>query len=175
MNASSSLTRRSALKRLAAAGLAAPALRRLHAASPNETLRHASIGAAGMALSDIRSLTSSPHLRLVAVADVDANRTKQVRELFPEARVYQDWRKLLDEERDLDSVNVSTPDHMHAPITMTAMQHGLAVYTQKPLTRTVHEARALTRAASATTCRARSVFARSASPARRRSAGAAAR
>jgi len=143
MNASSSLTRRSALKRLAAAGLAAPALRRLHAASPNETLRHASIGAAGMALSDIRSLTSSPHLRLVAVADVDANRTKQVRELFPEARVYQDWRKLLDEERNLDSVNVSTPDHMHAPITMSALQLGLNAYTQKPLTRTIVEARRL--------------------------------
>src|SRR5262249_17390086 len=50
-------------------------------------------------------------------------------------------------EEHLDSVNVSTPDHMHAPITMRAMQRGLHVYTQKPLTQTIYEARQLTRVA----------------------------
>ena len=57
--------------------------------------------------------------------------------------VYQDWRELLDKEKSLDSVNVSTPDHMHAPITMRAIQRGLHVYTQKPLTQTIYEARQL--------------------------------
>src|SRR5262249_28722413 len=52
-----------------------------------------------------------------------------------------------DKERNLNSVNVSTPDHMHAAITMRAMQEGLHVYTQKPLTHTIHEARQLARAA----------------------------
>jgi predicted dehydrogenase len=141
----SRLTRRAALKRLAAAGLVGPFVLQEHAhAAPNETLLHASFGAAGMALEDIRALTASKHLRLVAVADVDLNRTAEVRRLFPKARVYQDWRQLLDKEKNLDSVNVSTPDHMHAPITMRALQRGLHVYTQKPLTQTVYEARQLT-------------------------------
>src|SRR5436190_23823089 len=110
-------------------------------------LNHASVGAAGMALSDIRSLSASKQLRLVAVADVDLNRTAEVRKQFPNVRVYQDWRELLDKEKDLHSVNVSTPDHMHAPITMSALQRGLHVYTQKPLTQTIYEARQLTKTA----------------------------
>src|SRR5581483_1558869 len=90
----------------------------------------------------------SPNLRLVAVADVDLNRTAEVRKLFPQARVYQDWRELLDKERDLQSANISTPDHMHAPITMRAMQQGLHVYTQKPLTQSIYEARQLAKVAA---------------------------
>jgi predicted dehydrogenase len=142
------MNRRRAVQRLAA-GFAAPFVFRAHAgAAPSETLNHASFGAAGMALSDLRSLTASRHVRLVAVADVDLNRTAEVRRLFPEARIYQDWRELLDRERDLQSANISTPDHMHAPITMRAMQKGLHVYTQKPLTQTIYEARQLTRVAA---------------------------
>jgi predicted dehydrogenase len=142
------LTRRAALKRFAA-GLAAPFVFRHHAgAAPSETLSHASFGANGMALSDIRSLTASRHLRLVAVAEVDLARAAEVRRLFPQARVYQDWRQLLDRERNLNSANVSTPDHMHAPITMRLLRRGVHVYTQKPLTQTVYEARQLTREAS---------------------------
>jgi predicted dehydrogenase len=109
---------------------------------------HASFGANGQALSDIRSLASSKHLRLVAVADVDLSRTMEVRKRFPEVKVYQDWRELLDKEKQLNSVNVSTPDHMHGSITMRAMQQGLNVYTQKPLTQTIHEARQLMRVAA---------------------------
>lgn len=140
------VTRRAALKRFAAAGLVAPFAVRAHAA-PSETLRHASFGSSGMALSDLRSLAASPHFKLVAVADVDLRKVAQVEGLFPGVKVYQDWRELLDKEKDLDSVNVSTPDHMHAPITMRAMQRGLHVYTQKPLTQTIYEARQVTRVA----------------------------
>jgi predicted dehydrogenase len=143
----SRITRRGALAGLAA-GLAAPAMFRKHAgAAPSETLYHASFGAAGQALSDLRALSASRHVRLVAVAEVDQNRTAEVRRLFPDVHVYQDWRQLLDRERNLNSVNVSTPDHMHGSITMRAIQQGLHVYTQKPLTQTIHEARQLTRAA----------------------------
>jgi predicted dehydrogenase len=67
--------------------------------------------------------------------------------MFPRAKVYQDWRELLDKERHLMSCNVSTPDHMHAPITMRALQRGMHTYTQKPLTQTIYEARQLTRTA----------------------------
>jgi predicted dehydrogenase len=142
------ITRRTALKGLAAAGLSAPFVFRQHAgAAPSETVYHASFGANGMALSDIGSLTGSKHLKLVAVADVDLARTDKVRKRFPEARIYQDWRELLDKEKNLNSANISTPDHMHAPITMRAMQQGLHVYTQKPLTQTIYEARQLTQVA----------------------------
>ncbi len=140
------VTRRAALKSFAAAGLVAPFASRAHAA-PSETLRHASFGSSGMALADIRSLAASPHFKLVAVADVDLRKVGDVETFFPGVKVYQDWRELLDKEKDLDSVNVSTPDHMHAPITMRAMQRGLHVYTQKPLTQTIYEARQLTHVA----------------------------
>jgi predicted dehydrogenase len=142
------MTRRKALKQLGAAALGAPfVIKGYAAAPPSEILNHASFGAGGMASSDIGSLTASKHLRLVAVADVDRNRADQIRKRFPNVRFYQDWRELLDKEKDLHSVNVSTPDHMHAPITMRAMQQGLHVYTQKPLTQAIYEARQLTRVA----------------------------
>ena len=115
------LTRRTALA-YGAAGFASPFVMRAHAAAPSETLYHASIGAAGMAGADIESLTASPHLKLVAVADVDQRNVKSIKERFPDVKVYEDWRKLLDREKNLNSVNVSVPDHMHAPITMTALQ-----------------------------------------------------
>src|SRR5579871_460885 len=140
------ITRRTVLRGLAA-GLAAPATFRAFGGPPSGTVLHASFGASGMGWSDIQSLTQSKHLKLVAVADVDLRRTAQIKAKFPEIRVYQDWRELLDKEKQLDSVNVSTPDHMHAPITMRAMQQGLHVYTQKPLTQTIYEARQLTRVA----------------------------
>jgi predicted dehydrogenase len=140
------ITRRTALK--AAAGFAAPFVFRLHGhAFPSETLNHISFGANGMAGSDISALTASRNLRLVAVADVDLSRTANVRRTHPNAHIYQDWREMLDRERDVQSANISTPDHMHAICTMRAMQRGLHVYTQKPLTQTIYEARQLTRVA----------------------------
>src|SRR5271157_5016011 len=145
----SRLTRRTALKWLATTGLTAPFVFRKHAtAAPSETVYHASFGASGMAGSDIGSLTASKNLKLVAVADVDLSHTADVKKRFPDVKVYQDWRELLDKEKHLNSVNVSTPDHMHGSITMRALQQGLHVYTQKPLTQTIFEARQVTHVAT---------------------------
>jgi Oxidoreductase family, NAD-binding Rossmann fold/Oxidoreductase family, C-terminal alpha/beta domain len=142
------VTRRAALKQWAAASFAFPAVMRAHAsAAPSETVYHASFGASGMAGADIGSLTASPYIKLVAVADVDLRNLGQIKKRFPDVKVYQDWRELLDKEKKLNSVNVSTPDHMHAPIAMRAMQQGLHVYGQKPLAQTIYEARQLTRTA----------------------------
>jgi predicted dehydrogenase len=140
------LTRRDFLKGLAAAGAAGSLLpSRLAAAADPIRARHASIGASGMAWSDITSFAKHPAFELVAVADVDRSRVTQVKEQFPQAHIYQDWRELLRNEREnLDSVNVSTPDHMHAPIAMAAMRMGLHVYVQKPLAATIREVRKLT-------------------------------
>jgi predicted dehydrogenase len=107
-------------------------------------IRHASVGAAGQALSDIRAFASHPAFSLVAVADTDLARTEQVKKLFPDVRVYQDWREMFRKEgSNIDSVNVSTPDHMHAPIALSAMAMGKPVYVQKPLALTVRETRIL--------------------------------
>jgi predicted dehydrogenase len=149
MSSSLHPTRRTFLKTLGAAGLAAPFFaRNLHAQAPSRVLRHASFGANGMAWADIQGLTANPFVKLVAVADVDLSRTKQVREAFPECKIYQDWRELLDKEaKNIDSVNVSVPDHMHAPIAMSAMQLGKHCYCQKPLAHDLHEVRTLTKVA----------------------------
>ena len=142
------ITRRAALQ-AGAATFAAPFVWRLHAhAAPSETVRHASFGADGMAWSDISSLTASKNLKLVAVAEVDDARVKKVKDKFPDCVVYKDYRELLDKQKELDSVNVSTPDHMHAPIAMRALNRGLHVYGQKPLTQTIYEARRLTEVAA---------------------------
>jgi predicted dehydrogenase len=146
----SKITRRAALK-TAAATFAAPFVWRLHAhAAPSETVLHASFGSAGMAGSDIGSLTASKNLKLIAVAEVDSNQKNlaALKKNWPDLRVYSDYRQLLDKEKDLNSVNVSTPDHMHAPIGMRALNRGLNVYGQKPLTQTIYEARRLTEVAA---------------------------
>ena len=138
-------SRRSFLKQSAAASLAAPSfLRSITAAEPSDTVRHASFGAGGMALADLKAISSNPGVKLVAVADVDTTRGEALKKQFPDVKVYQDWRQLLDkEQKNLDCVNVSTPDHMHAPIAMSAMQLGLHVYGQKPLTHDIYESRRL--------------------------------
>ncbi len=140
------LKRRSFLQALGTAGLAAPLLtRNLAAAAPGPRLRHASFGTGGMAGLDIDMICGSGKVDLVAVADVDLTRTLDVVQKYPGVRVYQDWRELLAREADnLDSVNVSTPDHMHAPMAMAAMQLGKHVYCQKPLAHDIHDVRQLT-------------------------------
>ncbi len=144
----SSVSRRRFLQELAVTSAAVPLASRALQGQAARKVRHASFGASGMALSDIRSFSSHPAFDLVAVADADLSRTDQVKKLFPNVRVYQDWRELLRKEADnLDSVNVSTPDHMHAPIAMAAMSFGKHVYVQKPLATTVRETRMLAAAA----------------------------
>jgi predicted dehydrogenase len=143
---SRSFARRSFLKALGTAAMAAPFVTRdLIARPPSGVLRHASFGASGMAWSDLTELMKFKQVQLVAVAEVDLNRTTELKKAFPSTRIYQDWRELLDKEgKQLDSVNVSTPDHMHAPIAMNALQLGKNVYCQKPLTHDLYEARKLT-------------------------------
>lgn len=142
---SSPLSRRSFLKQLSTIAIAAPFVTRgMLAASPNGKLTHASFGANGMAWADLSELRKHPSFHLAAVAEVDFNRMGEVKKAFPSAKIYQDWREMLDKEKNLDSVNVSTPDHMHAPMGMSAMQRGYHVYGQKPLTHDLYETRQLT-------------------------------
>jgi predicted dehydrogenase len=131
------------------AAFAAPFISgRAFAKSPSDVILHASIGTGGQAGSDLSQFVSHPHVKLVAVADVDLNKAEKLKERFPDIRIYQDWRVLLEKEKNLTSLNVSTPDHMHGPIAMSAMQLGRHVYVQKPLAHDIYEVRQLTRFAA---------------------------
>src|SRR5688572_21893864 len=137
------LSRRRFLQSLAAAAAAGPFLS--IDARAATTLRHASVGASGQALSDLNAFARHPSFQLVAVCDTDLCRIEPLQRRFPTARVYQDWREMLKKERgNIDSVNVSTPDHMHAVIALEAMKMGKPVYVQKPLCNTLRETRVLT-------------------------------
>lgn len=120
-------------------------LRAMGYKSPNEKLNIAAVGAGGRGASDINGCSTE---NIVALADPDQKRAAQTFEKFPKATRYPDFRKMLDKEANqIDAVIVATPDHMHATAALAAMQLGKHVYCEKPLTRTVWEARLLAQAA----------------------------
>ncbi|MGY8688076.1 MAG: Gfo/Idh/MocA family protein, partial [Verrucomicrobiales bacterium] len=95
------------------------------AKSANGKVSHACIGTDGMGWGDLESLSSHPNIQITAICDVDTARMEKAKAKFPQARRYQDWRELLQKEGDkIDSVNVTVPDHMHAPITLAALRAG---------------------------------------------------
>lgn len=130
--------------------LAAPFfVRHLLSAPPSDRVRLASMGAGGMAFATLDGIAKHASVDLVAAAEIDTSRTGRLEKVYPNARIEQDWRRLLDREhKNLDAVCVGTPDHMHAAQSMAAMRRGLHVYCQKPLTSHVHEARMLARYAA---------------------------
>jgi predicted dehydrogenase len=141
------ISRRSFTKLAGAASLTVPMYaRNLLSAPPSNRVRHASFGADGMAAADVLTLVNHPNVELVACAEVDTARGKRVKERFAgsKLKIYQDWREMLDREgKNLHSANIGTPDHMHAPMAVSAMQLGLHVYVQKPLAHDLYETRRL--------------------------------
>ena len=123
----------------------AGSLKQLGYKSPNEKLNIAAIGAGGKGASDILGCQSE---NIVAMADPDDKRAEKTFKQFPKTPKYKDFRRMFDKQgREIDAVLVSCPDHMHATASMWAMSRGKHVYCQKPLTRTVWEARQLTEGA----------------------------
>ncbi|MFO1052328.1 MAG: Gfo/Idh/MocA family oxidoreductase [Planctomycetota bacterium] len=106
-----------------------------------DKVRVAVIGCGGKGESDGMAMKGE---EVVALCDVDSTRGAKLFETFPKARRYEDLRELLDRERGLDAVVISTPDHVHAVAATRAMRRGLHVFCQKPLTHSVEEARELT-------------------------------
>ena len=114
---------------------------------PSERLNLASVGVGGMGGSDIGSLSQGP-INMIAVCDVNERNRNAAAARFPGAKTFADWRQLLDQlDKKIDAVSVSTPDHMHAPVSMSAIHRGKHVYCQKPLTHTLYEARQIAAAA----------------------------
>jgi len=124
-----------------------PSLKAAGYKSPNEKLNFAAIGSGGQGAQNIRA--ASPTENVVALCDVDDLRAGPTYKQFPNAPTYRDFRQMLDKEaKNIDAVIVATPDHMHATAAMWCMERGLHVYVQKPLVRTVWEARQMREAAA---------------------------
>jgi predicted dehydrogenase len=143
------LSRRQALARLGASGIAALGIQ--------ETLAHASldakqdklnlafVGCGGRGFDNLSDLSGE---NVVALCDVDEQRAAEAFQKHPKVRRFRDYRKMLDAMHgQIDGVVVSTPDHMHAPISLAAMEMGKHVYCEKPLTWSIDEARQMARVA----------------------------
>ena len=150
-------TRRKAIKTIVAFGALAPT--HLHSqsrkVSPGQKLNIACVGVGGKGWDDMRAVSAMGELHnVVALCDIDqrdggeqppnlvagqaarALGAGAARRMFPRAAVHEDFRRML-EQKDIDAVTVSTADHMHATIAITAMELGKPVYVQKPLTQTI--------------------------------------
>lgn len=113
--------------------------------APSDQLNIAAIGAGGKGHSDIVNASVGGRERVIALCDVDfSGSAAKTVEKFPKAKLYADFREMLDKEKDLDAVTISTPDHVHGPAAKYAMERGKHVYVQKPMTHNIREARMLT-------------------------------
>jgi predicted dehydrogenase len=137
---------------------------------PSRTLNIACVGIGGMGMNNMSTLANAGE-NIVAVCDVDfpyverqlagelrppegsttsSARSLRLQDAYVKAKKYDDFRVMLEQQKDIDAVVVATPDHLHAVIAYAAMKAGKHVYVQKPLTFSVHEARLLARTARET-------------------------
>jgi predicted dehydrogenase len=159
-------TRRTFVKSIAYAGALAPLIdpRIVRAVAANSRLNIAGVGVGGKGASDLAETSAIATTKgltpeqayekrqnnVVGLADVDDNTLAGAAKRYPGAKTFNDWREMFDKmHKEIDAVTISTPDHMHAPVTMTALQLGKHTYTQKPLTHDVYEARQLRNFAAA--------------------------
>jgi len=112
-----------------------------NAAQPaGERVRLAMIGVAGRGAENLTGVRNDANI--VALCDVDQNRTGNVRKQYPKAAFHEDYRRIMD-MKDVEAVLISTPDHTHACIAAAALRAGKHVYCEKPLSHSVHETRFL--------------------------------
>ena len=112
------------------------------------TIKTAHIGVGGMGKEDLNDIASHEKVEVFALCDVDNNALVEAGKLFPKAKLFRDYRVMLETlNKEIDAVIVSAPDHVHAPASIMAMQYDKHVYCQKPLTHHVSEAREMKRIA----------------------------
>lgn len=110
--------------------------------TPNEKINFACIGVGGKGHSD--TLDASEFGNIVALCDVDENTLNKMAARFPDAKLFRDYRVMLDKMgKEIDAVTVSTPDHSHAPAAAMSMLLGKHCFCQKPLAHSVFEAHRL--------------------------------
>ena len=114
--------------------------------APSDKMNVGCVGVGGMqGVGDVRSVSGE---NIYALCDVDERELSRAAARYPSAKRYRDFREMLDkEQKNLHGITVTIPDHMHATAALSAMERGVAVYSQKPLTQSVWEARLLTKAA----------------------------
>lgn len=117
--------------------------------APSDKLNIASIGIGGMGRNNTRNLAELGE-NIYALCDVDEDYAAEVFGTYPEAKKYIDFREMLDKETEIDAVIISTPDNNHAAIGIYAMELGKHAYVEKPLTRTIYEARRMAEVAKET-------------------------
>ena len=111
--------------------------------SPNDKLNIGMIGVANRAADDLKAVGGE---NIVALCDIDDNYLAAAKQKYPQAKSYNDFRRLLD-QGDIDAVVIGTPDHTHAVAAVAALKSGRHVYCEKPLARTISETRIITEAA----------------------------
>lgn len=109
--------------------------------SASARLNVAGIGVGGMGRSNLKQCSDE---NIVALCDIDQEYAAKTYQEYPQAKVYRDFREMLDKQKDIDAVIVATPDHTHAVCALAAIRAGKHVYVQKPLSHSVYEARVLT-------------------------------
>jgi len=123
-----------------------PSLRALGFKSYNEKLNIAAVGVGTRGPQILRGAATE---NIVALCDVNDEKAARAFEIYPKASRHKDYRRMLDGQgKNIDAVMIATPDHLHTQVALLAMQHGKHVYCEKPLTRTVWEARLLADAAA---------------------------
>ncbi len=111
-------------------------------ATPQERVNLACVGIGNRGAEIIKALYKTGLCNIVALCDVDlgAKQTEEILNLFPDAKRFQDFRKMFDEiNSEIDAVSIGTPDFAHFAITMMAMDLGKHVYVEKPLAHTFNE------------------------------------
>ena len=131
----------------AAGALGFPAV--LRSASPNSSLQVACVGVGGRGGIGLRSVSTHPKVKIVALCDVDERSLGAAAKLFPDAARLQDWRELLGRRAgEFDAITVGIADHMHAPVALSAIRARKHVYLEKPMAPTLHECRVLAQEAA---------------------------
>lgn len=162
-----STTRRDFLKRSLSAGLGlwvAPTIVPASVFGPAAPSNRINIGAIGTGRisrdHDMPGVWKYDDVRIVAAADVDANRVADAKKLiegyyskkqgkaYTGVTTYEDYMDLL-ANKDIDAVLISTPDHWHAKIAIDAVRAGKDVYLQKPTSLTIEEGRKMSDAVNA--------------------------
>lgn len=115
--------------------------------SPNAKLNVASIGVGGRGRASVDACRSE---NVVALCDVDRRMLEKAAADHPRAKLYADFRKMLEAEKTVDAVTVGTPDHLHAPASVMAMRLGRHVYCEKPLAHSLYEIRVMAETAAKT-------------------------
>ncbi len=117
--------------------------------SPNEKVNLGMIGCAGKGETNVMAFSSAGQ-NIIALCDVDTERPALAFKMRPKATRYTDYREMLEKQKDIDAVVVTTPDHSHARAAITAMKLGKHVYVEKPMAHTIYESRLLQKVAAET-------------------------